>query len=196
MIKYTDEVDCAILVRESVAQVEAALTADYVKSVTKLAELQMHYKKIVDEKTLELKTATDDLTKVSNITLPELMAAAGVAELVLLDGSKVTITKKYHASIKVEHRKEAIQWLVDEEYGALIKSLFIIPLNKDSLEDAKELADMLESKGFSYEKKEDIHAMTLKSLAKDRSESGKPLPTELFGVFVCQEAIIKPSKNK
>lgn len=140
-----------------------------------------------------LKSKKAELEGIETKRLPDAMAAVGMKEFMLTDGSKITIKKDYHASIPKARKIEAHTWLRDNEFGALVKNELTIEFGKGQDEEA---ADAYATLKAEYPDQpvtlaESVHASTLKALVKEQFESGSPLPEDLFGIHIIDRAIIK-----
>ena len=63
--------------------------------------------------------------------LTALMTEANSMEFTLLDGSKVTIKPQYGASIKVDNRPAAYEWLRSMGMTTLLKTQFLVSLDEE-----------------------------------------------------------------
>lgn len=86
------------------------------------------------------------------------------------DDLKVSINTFVSASV-VDPEK-AFPWLIDHEYGDLIKDNLEFPKG----ELTQEAEGLLESMGLSYVKKSGIHWQSLKKIMSDRLKAGEVLP--------------------
>jgi predicted RNase H-like nuclease (RuvC/YqgF family) len=70
----------------------------------------------------DLKNAKKKLLQLTDEDLPSILQEMGMSEFKLDDGSQVTIKQLYGASILVDNRPMAYQWLRDNGFGDLIKN--------------------------------------------------------------------------
>lgn len=140
-----------------------------------------------------LKAKKAELEEIETKRLPDAMAAVGLKEFVLTDGSKITVKPEYHASIPKTRKMEAYEYLREHEFGALIKNELSIEFGKGADDDATAAYERLkvEFPDIPVQLSESVHAQTLKALVKEQFESGDPLPEDLFGVHIITRAIIK-----
>ena len=104
-------------------------------------------------------------------------------------------TEDYKVSIrtsvssKVLNADLAFSWLINHQYGDLIKDTLDFP--KGELTSAVE--DTLNSMGLSYVKKSGIHPQSLKKIMSDRLKAGENLPDEEVGIKVgyFDECVVK-----
>lgn len=141
------------------------------------------------EKTLSEKQ--EQYRKLTEQSIPEAMAEAGVKSFAMADGSSISIKPFYGASIPKARQAEAFKWLREHGYDDIIKNTVSVRFGRNEDELCSRLIRLLGEQGYPAEQAEKIEAQTLKAWVKERVEKGQPLDTELFGVFVGQKAIIK-----
>jgi len=131
-----------------------------------------------------------NLTEVREKFLPEALARFGLLEIVMLDGSRVTIKPDTFVSIPEKSRKDAYDWLRQHGFGNIIEEEISVPLAKGA-EQGTVVVEYLKQNGFSFEMSQSIHYQTLKAWAKEQLERGTQLPQDLFSVFTKKIAKIK-----
>lgn len=163
------------------------------KAISGIASRAKEVEAEIDALEQQLKAKNAELEEIETKRLPDAMAAVGLKEFVLTDGSKITVKPEYHASIPKARKIEAFQFLRDNEFGALIKNELAIEFGKGQDEMADEAYERLKGEfpDIPVTLGESIHAQTLKALVKEQFESGSPLPEDLFGVHIITRAIIK-----
>jgi len=143
--------------------------------------------------------ATEDVLKqrkknydyLSSEVIPTMMAEMGLSHLKLMDGSSVDVKPNYSASITIANRDAAFQWLRDNNLGDIIKNEISVSFGRNEDNKAADYASLASERGFSPTQKLKVEPMTLKALVRERLESGKEMPTELFNVFVGNKTTIK-----
>ena len=143
----------------------------------------------------DLKKAKKNLLKLTDEELPTLLQEMGLSEFKLDDGSQVTIKQTYGASILVDNRPTAYQWLRDNGFGDLIKNIVSCEFGMGEDQKADDFRDTAKQKGFQVEQNTSVHPQTLKAFVKERCEKGEEFPMELFGAFIGHRAIIKKGSN-
>ena len=143
----------------------------------------------------DLKKAKKNLLKLTDEELPTLLQEMGLSEFKLDDGSQVTIKQTYGASILVDNRPTAYQWLRDNGHGDLIKNIVSCEFGMGEDQKAEDFRDTAKQKGFQVEQNTSVHPQTLKAFVKERCEKGEEFPMELFGAFIGHRAIIKKGSN-
>lgn len=142
-----------------------------------------------------LKEKEDNYRKLTEQTIPEAMAEAGMRKFVMEDGSSIDIKPFYGASIPKARQAEAFQWLRDNGFDDIIKNTVSVRFGRKEDELCAKLIQLLASQGYSPEQSEKIEPQTLKAWAKERIEKGQPVDSELFGIFIGQKAVIATPKS-
>ena len=89
----------------------------------------------------------------------------------------------YGASISVAKKEEAFNWLRNNGLGDLIKNEITVSFGRNEDNKAAEYASLAQGHGYQPNQKLKVEPMTLKALVRERLESGKEMPTDLFNVF-------------
>tara|TARA_R110001592_G_scaffold66126_2_gene202860 strand:- start:4468 stop:5043 length:576 start_codon:yes stop_codon:yes gene_type:complete len=168
---------------------------DKLSSVSQLAEKLRLQADLVEGLEESLKNAKQTLHKLRDDTLPTALQELGLTGLTLQDGSKVTLRLTYGGHIAEDNRKEAHQWLRDNEYDDIIKNTVSCQFGRGEDQEAATFYEDLTRQGLVANQKTEVHAQTLKAWVRERVEKGQSFPMELFGAFVGQRAEIKRSKK-
>jgi hypothetical protein len=112
-----------------------------------------------------------------------MMQELNISTLKLADGSAVEVKPVYGASISAEKKEEAFEWLRSNGLGDLIKNEVTVSFGRNEDNKAIAYATLAQGQGFQPSQKLKVEPMTLKALVRERLESGKEMPTELFNVF-------------
>ena len=115
-------------------------------------------------------------------------------EFTLLDGSKVTIKPQYGASIKVDNRPAAYEWLREHGYDDIIKNTISCQFGRGEDDQASSFKAFAEKEGFVADQTEKIEPST-RSFVKERVENGDEFPMELFWGVCWSRAIITKAKG-
>lgn len=145
----------------------------------------------------ELALAKENLRRVVAQDLPEAMDEVGMTTFTLDDGAKVDIKTVYSASIPEDRKEEAFDWLKNENDDGIIKAEVKVQFGKGEFEIAQSFLNFIRGfneKAINPEYKESVHFQTLRAYVRERIEGGKPLPLDMFGVFVGREAKLKLPK--
>ena len=148
----------------------------------------------VNELEQKLKNEKRALMKLTDEDLPTMLAEIGLTSMKLDDGSEVSIKPQYGASILVDNRPAAYEWLRVNGYDDIIKNTVACTFGRGEDDKASAFKSFAEKEGFFAEQNTGIHHTTLRAFVKERIENGDDFPMELFGAYVGQRAIIKRSK--
>jgi len=168
--------------------------SDGLKSVAEIARTIAAKEAEIDELDAKIKETKKELMKLTDEDLPALLQEMGLAKFTLDDGSEVNVKPTYGASIKVDNRESAFNWLRENGYDDIIKNSVICSFGRGEDETALQFSRMAQEAGFIPENKTEVHPQTLKAWVKERVESGDEFPMDLFGAFVGQRAYIKRTK--
>jgi len=158
--------------------------------VVKLTNLE---DELADKET-ELKELKRKVELVSGEVIPTMMQEMNISTLKLADGTSVEVKPIYGASILVAQREEAFKWLRDNGLGDLIKNDVTVTFGMSEDIKASDYASLAKRQGYEPVQKVSVHTGTLKALVRERIESGKEIPTELFNVFAGNQTKIKRKK--
>jgi hypothetical protein len=163
-------------------------------TVASLAREIRNTEELVADLEKDLKKAKEQLLKLTDQEMPSLMAEMGISSLTLDDGAVVKVAQTYGASILVENRPKAYEWLRENGYDDIIKNTVMCQFGRGEDDRAKGFAEFAAENGFAPEQKTEIHSQTLRAFVKERIEKGDAFPMELFGAYVGQRATIKKGK--
>jgi|TARA_Y100000015_G_C2340250_1_gene65574 hypothetical protein len=162
---------------ESITQTkDAASLAD---QVVKLRDLEDKIK-VAEEVLKTLKQQADTL---SGEVIPTMMTEMNIKTMKLSDGSAVEVKPVYGASIPTAKKEEAFNWLREHGLGDLIKNEVTVSFGRNEDNKAADYATLAEGQGYQPTQKLKVEPMTLKALVRERLESGKEMPSDLFNVF-------------
>jgi hypothetical protein len=147
--------------------------------VVKLRDLEDKIK-IAEENLKQLKKQEDLL---SGEVIPTMMTEMNISTLKLADGSAIEVKPIYGASIPADKKEEAFNWLRKEGLGDLIKNEVTVSFGRNEDNKAAEYAVLAQGQGYQPTQKLKVEPMTLKALVRERIESGKDMPSDLFNVF-------------
>ena len=162
--------------------------------VSKLAQIQLDLEQRVADLEGDLKQAKLELKNIAEDQLPAAMAEHGVAEFKLADGSSISVSKFYSASIPQDKKDEAFTWLVQNDHGDLIKNQVATNFVRGQEKQAEQFATELVERGMAPSTKKWVEPMTLKAWVRESTEKGLNIPHDLFGVFIGEKSKITRSK--
>jgi hypothetical protein len=164
------------------------------ESVTGIAGLAKKAKmleKEIEDLGASLKEKEEQYRNLTEVSIPEAMAEAGMKKFVMADGSLIDVKPFYGASISKARQAEAFKWLRDNGFDDIIKNTVSVRFGRKEDELAARMIQLLRQQGFLPEQTEKVEPQTLKAWVKERVEKGQPVDSELFGVFIGQKATIK-----
>ena len=160
---------------------------DKTKNIKSLADEVKKLKSLEDQiKSDEesLKEKKKKLELISGEVVPTLLSEMGLSSLKLADGSAVDVKPYYTANISIANREAAYGWLRSNGLGDIIKNDITVSFGRNEDNKAADYANLAKSRGFEPTQKLKVEPMTLKALVRERIESGKEMPTDIFNVFV------------
>ena len=147
--------------------------------VIKLRDLEDNIK-VAEENLKQLKKQADTL---SGEVIPTMMTEMNISTMKLADGSAIEVKPVYGASIPADKKEEAFNWLRENGLGDLIKNEVTVSFGRNEDNKAAEYAVLAQGQGYQPTQKLKVEPMTLKALVRERIESGKDMPSDLFNVF-------------
>ena len=165
---------------------DAPQDLDNLKGVENLSTLVLELQKLEDEikeKEDRLKSTKEKADKLSQVAIPEIMEALKMKTMKLTDGSAIEIKEIYSATIPADKKEGAYNWLREHGLGDLIKNEVTVSFGRNEDNKAAEYAGLAQGQGYQPVQKLKVEPMTLKALVRERLESGKEMPTDLFNVF-------------
>jgi len=163
-------------------------------SVAGLAKAIKTKEELIESLEQTLKEEKKALIKMTDEDLPTMLMELGMQSLTLDDGSDVTVKQTYGASIRVDDRPAAYDWLRDNGYDDIIKNQVLCVFGRGEDDMASAFQALASQQGYAAEQKTEIHPQTLRAFVKERVENGDDFPMELFGAWVGQRAVIKRNK--
>lgn len=155
----------------------------------------------------KLKQRKQDLTKLAEQDLPDLMQELNIKDFTLSNGAKVEIKELISGSVpsggaidrakgddKVAleiRQQQCFDWLRDNGAGDLIKSNVEVQFGRDEDDDCNAFTKELRDRQIYYKRAVAVHPGTLNSFIKERMSEGKEVPHDLFRVFTGRRAKIR-----
>jgi len=184
--------DVAMYFEESDTKVQDSV----VGTLIELAEKHRRLSQELQEANIVVADLEGEIKNIARTQIPAIMDNLGMVDFSLSDGTKIAIQDKVTASIKVENRPRAYEWLEENGFGAIIKTKVMVKFGRGDIEEAKAAHQSLLDRGLDAEIDRDVHHQTLQSFVKERLVDGDSLP-DCFGVYEFKEAkIAKPKGRK
>ena len=159
--------------------------------VSDLANKQLKLATQVAELEADLKAKKEELRLTSEQELPDAMQQAGLTQITLSSGEKISINEFYNAHISKANQEKAYEWLATNGHEGLIKNEVLLKFGREETEVVDETVSALQSRGLSPEVRQSVHPSTLKAFVKEQITSGNDIPTEPFGIYIGTKATIK-----
>ena len=180
-----------MFVEDAPQQVNELNNAETLSShVLELQKLEDEIK--MDEEKLTRKKQQAD--KLSQQVIPEIMDSMKLKTMKLRDGSAIEIKEIYSATIPLDKKEGAFNWLRNNDLGDLIKNEITVSFGRNEDNKASDYANLAESNGYQPVQKLKVEPMTLKALFRERSENNQELPSEHFNLFKGNRTKITRSK--
>jgi hypothetical protein len=160
-------------------------------SVAALAKRAKMLEKEIEEFESVLKERQEQLRKLQEESIPNMLAELGMKDFTMADGSKITVKPFYSASIKEENRAQAYEWLREHGYDDIIKNTVSVRFGRGEDQLCDTLLNLLREQNYPVEQAQKIEPQTLKAWVREQTERGTAFPSELFGVYIGQKATIK-----
>lgn len=159
-------------------------------TVSRLAERQREQERVVEQKEQELKRAKQDLRQTREVDLPEAMQQAGLSEVALEDGSRISVEEGVDAHVSKANQDKAFAWLEENGFGDIIKCEAKVNVGRDE-ELRQRVEAALQEAGVEPEVARNVHPQTLKAFVRERVNRGDTIPPEdVFGIFHYRKAKI------
>lgn len=153
-------------------------------------EAQVRLEKYIkqhEEKLIQLK---EEHRKLSQETLPNMMAEIGLMSFKLADGSEIGIADMYYAKIP-EDNYAAFQWLRENDMDGIIKTQVTLNFGKGEDEELQKIEKLLQEAGVMPVVKSTVHHSTLKAFVKEQLTKGAPIPLDAFGAGSFRASVVK-----
>lgn len=136
----------------------------------------------------QLKNTKEEIRKLTEERIPDVMQQLGFESITLEDGSKVALETVYHAEIPKAKAHEAFAWLRQHNYDSLIKNEVKAMFGKGEDQLAAKLTQFAMANKIDITTKQAVHPQTLKAFVREKAEAGAPVPVDLFGVHIQKQA--------
>lgn len=171
-------------------QVSQEIKLEEIGTLCERAEKQQQ---LVEQLTKELKEQTAILKDLLEEQIPETLEAAGLRELKLSSGKKITVVDDLAYNISEQRRANCMQWLRDRHFDSIIKNVVSVQFAKGEDSNAQKCYQKLLEQGFNATHKEDVHWQTMKAFLKEqvRQNTLSTSDKELFGIYEFKTTKIK-----
>ena len=145
-----------------------------------------------------LKAHKKELHQIRTNTLPELLAAVGMSEFKMDDGTKIKVDEFVSGSLPKDEsrRREAIEELEAIGGKGLMKDKLSMDFDKSQHNEALSLVSELKEKGYEPSFISNVHPQTLHSFIREKLKAGEQVNYERLGCYVGRVAKISVPKRK
>lgn len=164
---------------------------DDLSSVGALAKRAKELEKEIDDLAKVLDERKEQQRKLLEEAIPAKLEELGMKKFTMSDGSQIDVKPFYSASIKVENRAQAFEWLRQHGFDDIIKNTVSVRFGRHEDRLCNELINFLRSKNYPVDQEQKIESQTLKAWVRERVERGEAFPQDLFGAYIGQKATIK-----
>lgn len=173
----------------------AAASPSDLRKLTQCCREALELKAVIEQIEEDLKAAKSQFHHLNTVVIPDLMAEVGVEQLVT-DGWEIKSQEIVSGSLPKEalKRKAALQWLIDNGGGDLIKTEVNTQFGRDQRKDAMRIAEMIERDGFPAKVEMGVHPQTLSAFARERIKNGEPIDTDVLGIYTGKVAKYREKK--
>ena len=144
----SDAVLAEIAKQEGIDQAPPELTASIWKTARELYRRQQEVLRLTERMKMEM----EEITRLSENVLPEMMAEAQTKEMTSTTGVKLVKENKVYGNISEENKLAAHTWLETHKFGSIIKFAFSIPIEKGDTKLAKLVRAMLKKAKLAFRK--------------------------------------------
>jgi hypothetical protein len=143
-----------------------------------------------------LKKASELFRRIREELIPEKMKELGVKRFVLEDGSELGYKEFYAGKILDE---DAYTWLEANGYAGAVKQELRLTTNRMEKARLEYIMEFMAKRpeifsDMDMQEKQSVHHMTLGTIIKDLTKSGKSLPQNLIETFIGNRATLKGAK--
>ena len=188
-----------------------APSSNSIGAVADMAQQMFDLEKEIEDLNELLKQKKQNLTKLAEQDLPDLMQELNVKDFTLNNGAKCEIEDITSGSIpstgaiiraKGDDRNEleirqqrCFDWLRANNAGSLIKSNVEVQFGRDEDEACNKFANELRERNLFYRRAIGVHHGSLNSFIRERLTDGKDVPQDLFKLFMGRKAKITGGNN-
>lgn len=177
---------------------------DKLTLIRSLGDAQVTLKAEIADLQEKLERKAAELKTNEEVLLANAMKDAGMSSFTLTNGFHIKMDNVVRASIAKRNLEEAMEYLIANKWGGMIKREVSISIPKD---DAwKKLVKQIEvalrkvNEGrkhpVEWEVSMGVHSGTLTAHVKECDREGKPVNEQLLGVFRMTRAVVAPPDTK
>lgn len=166
----------------------APMNSQLMKPLLDLVNHMEDLDQAIKEQEEQLKGLKARRAEVEERLLPDTMAQLELTK-VTVGGFQIELKPFVNVSLDPSLKPQAVDWLVANGHGALIKAEVTATFAKGD-PAAREVADRLREQGYTVDLSEGVHAQTLGKWGREMLEGGNLLP-DYFRVYQGRKAVVK-----
>ena len=186
---------------------DVASSSNELGAVSELAERQLQLEDDIVALEDQLKQAKQDLKRVTEQDLPELMQSLNIKEFKLNDGTRITVNDIVSGSIPSQgaidkakgdkrddlklRQERCFEYLRGAHASSMIKNVVEVQFQSGEDEKCAEFKEALGETDHLYSSKAGVHPSSLNAWLKEQIAEGKNVPYEDFKVFTGNRAKIE-----
>lgn len=165
---------------------------DIMGKLGQLIDKKFELEKEIEDLNTKLENKTKELQDYDRIKIPELIEAAGLAEVTTKDGFKITVKQEYRGNISEQNSALALDWFIKSGGADTVKNTYVVPISINDKEVAKKFEEILGKVGLDYSRKINIAWNTLAGVIKDLDVTGN-LTDNIFFEQLKEEKNLDPN---
>ena len=186
---------------------DVAPSSNEIGAIAEMASRMLDLQDEINRTEELLKKQKQDLTKLAEQDLPDLMQELNIRDFTLRNGAKVQVDDfisgtvpsagaidraKGDDRVNMEIRQQhCFDWLRGNGAGDLIKNNVEVQFGRNEDDVCDEFAIELNSRAINYKRSVGVHPSTLNSFIKERMSEGKEVPHDLFKIYTGRRAKIR-----
>jgi DNA-binding protein H-NS len=186
---------------------DVASSSNELGAVSELAERQLQLEDDIVALEEQLKQAKQDLKRVAEQDLPELMQSLNIKEFKLNDGTRVTVNDIVSGSIPSQgaidkakgdkrddlklRQERCFSYLRKQKASSMIKNIVEVQFQSGEDDKCSEFKEHLSETDHLYSSKAGVHPSSLNAWLKEQISEGKNVPYEDFKIFTGNRAKIE-----
>lgn len=171
------------------------MTTDGLTQLSALADELFNAKAKLAEQDAEMKQTGDNIKRLEEHAIPDLMDDLKVTEFKTTSGLSISVKDRLSARKLTQAHPEALQWLRDNHQGGLIRTTVGVPFTAGLEDKANELVESLAGKGFAVSKNMEVHHSSLAAAIRRMLADGEDVPMDLLGGYQSRVASIQVKKK-
>jgi hypothetical protein len=168
-----------------------------VSTLEELVRRMENLEKEIEIEEARLTMRRKQLQELMQDIIPDKMIEMGVKKLVLSDGMELSYKPFYNGKVL---KDEGYAWLEQAGYPGAVKQELKLETSRIDSKILDSVREFVMSQtdetnvNLSLKEKLSVHHMTLGALVKELNKQGKTLPSDLFEVYIGNQAVLKKGK--